>query len=143
MSWARAPTYSDYVSGKLSKAPPVDTSCSDKLAEYKRAALVAMKRGDFEAMRLLSNHYPRNGTPALTPKEVQNLITRDVPTREVPKETPPTKNNKDLSEVERRELELHGLFGGKTRKHGKRSRRFKNKKSKKRVVRRRRTTRKH
>ena len=107
---------------------------SDKLAEYKRAALVARERGDHQAARLLSNHYPRDGTPALTPKEVQNLITR-----EIPKEPPPSKNNKDLTPLEIRELELRGLFGGRTRKH--RSRRFKNKKSKKHM--RRRTTRKH
>ena len=57
---------------------------------------------------------------------------------------PPPKNNKDLTPLERRQLELHGLFGGKTRKHSKRSRRLKNRKStKKHISRRRGLSRKH
>ena len=109
----------------------------DKLTEYKRAALVAMKRGDHDAARLLSNHYPRDGTPALTSKEVENILTREVPKEPVA----PQKNNKDLTPLEIRELELRGLFGGMTRKYLRRRRNAK--KTGKKHRRRRRGTRKH
>ena len=111
--------------------------------------LDARKRGDLEAFELFRKHYRRDGSLTLTPNQIHNLKTRAVPRPPTPATVaapvpPPPKNNKDLTPLERRQLELHGLFGGKTRKHSKRSRRLKNRKStKKHISRRRGLSRKH